>query len=164
MTYMAMDAGEVFEYVRKVGPSTEHEIIEALSKAMDSSAIKSQIRRKLRRKELRRVVTVEKKRPVWLYYLPEQEKTLFVIKRVVWVPLKELGEFKKSAVTEAFEELRKEGYDWATLEMIAQRVGLPPSGIKREVYAVAKEKKFRIYKDEEEAKRMRSGSDMSVIL
>lgn len=123
------------ELIKGCGPLTESEVVKGRSKGISTNAAKSDLQRAYKRRQLSRVITVENNRPVWLYFTPEQETSLNEIKRVVWVPLNELEEYKTTIIREAFNKNKRK---WVTLNMVAKRTGFPPGEIERETYYVAR--------------------------
>jgi hypothetical protein len=125
----------VLVWIRQNGPSTEAEIVYGM-KPRSINATRSEIYRVHRNHQLYRIVAIEKRGPVWLYFMPEEERALIEMKREVWVPLRRLEEYKMTLIHELLKEQKRK---WITLNMVANRAGYPPSEIERETYRVAKE-------------------------
>ena len=127
---------EVANWIKIHGPVTEHDYARGNIEKGDRAA-KSALARAHVKHLIQRIVTIDEKgRPVWLYYVDE-EQISSERNRQLYVPLRRLDEFKKEIVTREIKQLEKEGVVQATISTIARRAGLPPSQIESEVYAVA---------------------------
>ncbi|MGD1055247.1 MAG: hypothetical protein ABR867_04095 [Nitrososphaerales archaeon] len=124
-------AGGAAECVSEKGPSTQREVIEAL-KTMSSDAVGKALARAYKKGTLYRAVTEEESRPVWLYYATSQTDGLSTLPRRVYVPIKELDCTIMKAVEKAIVE--SAGTLEITLELIAARIGFPPSKVEKEFY------------------------------
>lgn len=143
-------AGGAEEIIKNHGPLTQSEYLERVrTLKRDGTSDATPLIRAYKRGRILRVVTIERGRPVWLYYIPGQEEKLWRINKEVYVPLRELDEYKKERIRKALSKFKCEKRDWITVEMVANEIGMHPSEIEREVYAVAKEEGMPVLTEEQ---------------